>query len=70
MATVPVEPTLENLKALASKVREAIETKVPPVTLMSRPSATLPDESTPQENNPPDQVNLPEVALQVERPEP
>jgi hypothetical protein len=58
------------LKPLASNWSEAIEKYVPPVTAMSRPSATLPSvlKSTPQENMPADQTNLPVVGLQVERP--
>ena len=54
---VPSEAVLEKLNPLASKVKEAIEKKVPPLTAMSNPSATLPGtvpvlSSSPQEKVP------------------
>src|SRR3989338_6551243 len=39
---VPLEAVLEKLNPLASKDKEAMEKYVPPVTAISKPSATLP----------------------------
>ena len=56
----------------ASNCSEAMEKYVPPVTAMSKPSATLPSvlKSVPQEKTPFAQASLPVVALQDERPDP
>ena len=64
MATNPVEALLLNLKAFVSKVNEAMATKVPPVVLMSNPSATLPVPVIElQPNNPVTQVRAELVEL-------
>ena len=50
---VPLEAVLEKLNPLASKDKEAMEKYVPPVTAISKPSATLPWDvlsSSPQKN--------------------